>query len=329
MGRVVGTITYESSLGEYRIGLIRGQQRPILIRVGNLLWHPFVKMYDEDLKMRGEPFSMALPAGDYEIAFWEVAQGQSRSTSRDPIGIPFSIEEGRVTYLGNLHFSPHWQASMREEAARDLPVLRARFPDLADVPIVSALEAGADHQRVGGGYAAVLMGRSFDPGHAFRLGVLQVNAPLTGGWERLRTRGKAIAFARRGQAEGETQFALVEILDWPAPGNRDEFISIVRRGLEAEASPSRFHPIESSLEYRDERGYPCVRNRNAAQDTQARVSATGTASLRLDVLSLICVLPGSGGKAFAASYSSRTIGGDAAFDVAAASFIRGIAIAGN
>ncbi len=328
-GRVVGTITYESSLGEYRLGVISSELRPRLIRVGNSLWHPFVKMYDEDLKMRGEPFSMVLPAGDYRIAFWEVAQGEARSTSRQPIEIPFRVEEGAATYLGNLHFSPHWEVSLREEAARDLPILRSRFPELADEPIIAAIGAQADRQRVGGGYASVLMGRPFDPGHPFRLGPLQVNAPLSGGWVRLRSRGPTIVFARRGEAEGESQLAQVAILDWPAHGGRDDFIAAVRRRFEAEAPSDRFQPIESSVDFSDQRGYPCVRYRSASQDTQARVSATETGRLRLDIVSLVCIAPGAGGKAFSAAYSSRTVAGDPDFDAAADSFIQGVRPAGS
>jgi hypothetical protein len=171
------------------------------------------------------------------------------------------------------------------------------------------------------------MGRSFDPGHQFRLGTLRVNAPLAGGWERLRAQGPAIAFARRGESEGESQVAHVALLQWTAHGDRDDFIATVRRRFEAESPSDRFQPIESSVDYTDQRGYPCVRYRSAAQDTQSRVSATETVSLRLDVLSLLCIPPDARGSAFVASYSSRTTAGDPAFDVAADLFIQGVGIA--
>lgn len=323
MGRVVGTITYESSIGEYRIGLVRSQQRPVLIRIGSLLWHPFVKMHDEDLKMRGEPFSMVLPAGDYRMAFWEVAQGQARSTSRDPIDISFRVDPGKATYLGNLHFSAQWQVSLRDEAARDVPILRSRFPELADMPVASAIEPGAEHPRIGGGYAGVLMGRGFDPGHPFRLGSLNVNAPLSGGWERLRSVGPGIVLARRGEAEEESQVAHVAVVSWTGQRAREDFIAAVRQRLEADSS-DRFLPIESAADYTEERGYPCVRYRSASQDTQARVSASKVTSLRLEMLSLVCLPSSTSDLAFIASYTSRTAAGDPSFLLAAESFIQGV-----
>jgi hypothetical protein len=278
-GRLIGTITYESSLGEYRIGLTSDRlERPALVRIGHL-WHPFVRMYDADLKMRGAPFSVNLPAGDYRIAYWEVAQGQARTTSRTPIGIPVRVEKGRATYLGNLHFSSDWEASLREETARDLPILRARFPELAGMPIMSSIDAGTKRERVGGSCEGSLMGPAFSPWQPFQRGPLQVHSPASGA---------------------------------------------VRARFEAESSSDRFEPIESTLEYTDQRGFPCVRYRSAARDTRARISAKATANLRLEVLSLVCRLPGEGAPAFSASYSSRSETADPDFETAANSFIEGV-----
>ena len=105
--------------------------------------------------------------------------------------------------------------------------------------------------------------------------------------------------------------------------DRDAFVDAMRRRFEAESPSDRFKPIKSSLEYTDQRGYPCVRYRSEAQDTRAQVSATKTASLRLEVLSLVCRLPAPGGMAFSASYSSRSETTDPDFEIAAMFFIEG------
>lgn len=323
-GLVVGTITYDSSLGEYRVGLLSvDAEHPSLIRVGHSLWHPFVRMYDDDLKMRGAPFSVRLPAGDYRIAYWEVSQGQARSNSTAPIELPLRVEAGKATYLGNVHFSAHWEVSLNDEAGRDLPILKARFPEIEPLAILPAIEPGTKHERLGGAYDGALFPGP-GPWHRFRLDGLHVHMPVTGGWTVLRLPGQW-AFGRRGESPDESQVARVAVVPWDGPGDPESLLETVRASVAADSNPERFEVLESSLEPVRDRGYPCVRHRTTALDRPS-ISAEETRPLRLETLSLFCVLP-EGKVAFSALYSTRARAGDASFEAAAESFLRGVHLA--
>ena len=153
VGLVVGSITYESSIGEY--GLVAQSietSKRIVFKVGHGEWTPFTRMHDDDLGMRGGTFAVEVPSGEYRIVGWQVRQGFSTSRSTHPVEVPFLVQSGQSTYLGNLHFSPHWVASLHDQATRDLPILERRFRALRSSPLAIAISEGTHLEQFGGGY---------------------------------------------------------------------------------------------------------------------------------------------------------------------------------
>jgi hypothetical protein len=78
---------------------------------------------------RGRLVVIELPAGSYEFYNW--AGLRARSTDR--FSIPFSIEPGKATYLGNVHFdvfSGVYGVRVSDRSSRDLPALFERYPNL-------------------------------------------------------------------------------------------------------------------------------------------------------------------------------------------------------
>lgn len=78
---------------------------------------------------RGRLVVIELPAGSYEFYDWAGLRGRST----EQFSIPFSIEPGKATYLGNVHFhvvSGLYGVRVGDRSSRDLPALFARYPNL-------------------------------------------------------------------------------------------------------------------------------------------------------------------------------------------------------
>lgn len=152
-GLVVGSITYDGSLGLYALILTAppGVDAP-RIQVGSSMWPALTPQFDEGLKATGGTFAVALPAGDYKIQAWDVRQGQRSRSSSAPIDIAFSVERGRATYLGNLHFSKQLVVSLRDRSSRDMAVLQTRYEALKSAPLTLSIDKDMDLQGLGGSY---------------------------------------------------------------------------------------------------------------------------------------------------------------------------------
>jgi hypothetical protein len=109
-------------------------------------------MHDNELKARGGTFAVELPSGNYLLKRWFIRQGPWTYAANRDIGIPFAVEAGKSTYLGNFHFDPNSEVVLKDEAARDLPVLRSRFSVLTSAPLALALSPGAIVEKIGGNY---------------------------------------------------------------------------------------------------------------------------------------------------------------------------------
>jgi hypothetical protein len=60
-----------------------------------------------------------------------------------------------VSYLGNLHFDPHWEnVTLRDRASRDMPILINRVPKLASLEIAHTIRQAANLERLGNGYTS-------------------------------------------------------------------------------------------------------------------------------------------------------------------------------
>lgn len=153
-GMIIGSITHESSVGVYGLGVAgKPGQRVRSPSVGFGMWTPFNNEMDEDLKEKGGTFAQDLPAGEYRIVGWFVNRSSTFYRSATPFEIPFSVQPGKATYLGNLHFDSHWEnVTLRDRAARDLPVLTKRVAKLASAEVTQAIAPGANLEKLGNGY---------------------------------------------------------------------------------------------------------------------------------------------------------------------------------
>jgi len=168
-GVVSGSITYAGPYGLYRLNFVSqdtGERYPVEHGSGQTL-NPVLAFKGEDphpgLKKRGSPFAVALPAGNYELKAWELHCGYAHLASTAPTGIAFKVEPGQVIYLGNFNFvetarflrMPTAAAvSLSEQSARDLPVIRAAFQALMEVPITQTLNPAARLENLGGASAS-------------------------------------------------------------------------------------------------------------------------------------------------------------------------------
>jgi hypothetical protein len=151
-GLLVGTITYENFGGEYYVTARRTGDPKTVIRlsVGNPTLLPFAKIFDDDLKMRGDTFAVEAPAGEYSLGKWYIRKGQASYSSARELGVSFKVESGKATYLGNIHYVGTDTVNLQEMAQRDLPILQARFQALKDSPVAFTLAQGTKLEGLGG-----------------------------------------------------------------------------------------------------------------------------------------------------------------------------------
>jgi len=168
VGLAVGTITYDSSVGLYNVSAVPSgraykQEEGRIFKVGDSMWHPFIRMYDDDLKARGGTFAVELPAGEYVLKRWFINQGYITYAAKSDIGITFKVEPGKSVYLGNFHFDENSEVSLRDRAARDLPVLRKRFRAMEAAPLAFAISSDANFDKIGGEYSRRMDSPAFVP----------------------------------------------------------------------------------------------------------------------------------------------------------------------
>ena len=159
LGLVVGSITFESSMGSYRVVVVPVKDGPVapeevkVLKAGDAQWTPFTRFYDDDLKGKGDTFAVEMPAGNYRIRAWHVVQGAKRSSSTNPIDIPFTVEPGKAIYVGAFNWDSHWvNITLRDQSSRDIPILEKRFPGLKAAPIAMGIAPGTVLEKLGGDY---------------------------------------------------------------------------------------------------------------------------------------------------------------------------------
>ena len=158
-GLVVGTITYESGLGSYRIIVVptnpekSGAKKLYLLQAGDSQWSPFSRKFDDDLKRDGSTFAVEMPAGKYVIKAWEVGQGPRISKCTSSIDIPFEVEAGKAIYLGSFNWDEDWEnITLTNQSERDIPVLKSRFAVLKASPLTMSIAPNTKLEKLGGGY---------------------------------------------------------------------------------------------------------------------------------------------------------------------------------
>ena len=151
-GLVVGTITYESYYGEHYVTASRVDDPKTVIRLsaGSSTLHPFMKTYDEELKMRGDTFAVEAAAGEYAMGKWHIRRGPALYSSARALGFSFKVEPGKATYIGNIQYVGRDTVNLQDMAKRDLPILQARFQALKDNPVAFALAQDTKLESLGG-----------------------------------------------------------------------------------------------------------------------------------------------------------------------------------
>ncbi|WP_396266924.1 hypothetical protein [Ideonella sp.] len=164
-GIAAGTITYQGGYGAYRVhieeksGRERYQVQHGESQTMNLSYVFKGEPLDADLKQKGSAFAIELPAGTYIIRSWQISQGAGNVWSTKPTGIEFSVAAGQSVYLGSFHFvekakvgklTTAAEVTLSENAGRDIPFLKSKFPVLATNPISQAIAEGTKVESLGG-----------------------------------------------------------------------------------------------------------------------------------------------------------------------------------
>lgn len=159
-GLVVGSISYETSFGKYVLAAQSEESGTgVAFSIGCAFWPCFETTDDpayskgETPKQRAGGFALELPAGKYRLTGWWVRRGDFLSRSATPFSIPFVVEQGHASYLGNLHFDGEWEnVTLRDRASRDLPLLNERYAALRAAPLAHTIAPGVEISKLGGAY---------------------------------------------------------------------------------------------------------------------------------------------------------------------------------
>lgn len=143
-GVVVASITHTGTFGLHAIQM---QSLDDSVRerffVGQSAPMPFPQKYDiKGDEVKGDVFSAELPQGKYKVYRWSVdTQGFHVGA---PATIRFTVEPGKITYLGRFEFVQTETrgmavlgavVSVKDEAEKDMAIVSARTPSLKNEPI--------------------------------------------------------------------------------------------------------------------------------------------------------------------------------------------------
>lgn len=92
----------------------------------------------------GSVFAIALAPGDYILSRWEIEVGAYAIIYPvEPVPLPFTVEKGKATYIGNLHMFfrtgrniiglpsiDDGRPVISDRSERDIPMLLKRYPNL-------------------------------------------------------------------------------------------------------------------------------------------------------------------------------------------------------
>lgn len=112
-------------------------------------------------------------------------------------------------------------------------------------------------------------------------------------------------FMREGEHRHDSFAATASFFPLQPELDRASFEALIREEVARQAPSDRFEPLESSLEYGEDRGYPCMRYAGTVRDTAAQIGGGRTRSLLLDVRALYCRHPHDATRGFALVYSYR------------------------
>lgn len=182
--------------------------------------------------------------------------------------------------------------------------------------------------------AIALWAAAIAPGHAqqmtpvapetrFELPLLELRSPAGKGWMTVDGGAEGRFFLREGEHRHASIAATATFFPLQPALDRAGFEALIREQVARQAPPDRFEPVESSLEYGESRGYPCLRYAGVVRDTAAQVGGGRTRQLLLDVQALYCRHPHNATRGFSLVYSYRGPERDPALATDAEAFFAG------
>jgi hypothetical protein len=176
---------------------------------------------------------------------------------------------------------------------------------------------------------AVAETQNVPPGKVYAGKVLNIAAPNSEGWRLLKSFPSGMAFARQGNAPGETFVAGVAIFNPPQTDSPEEFEALIVKGAQSDAETERFSTSNFRHQFISARGYPCVQMENISEDRQAKTGPNKTETLVLQNEHLYCRHPVQKNIGFAITYSHRGKNLHPDFQQEAHSFIEGVLVPNN
>jgi len=164
------------------------------------------------------------------------------------------------------------------------------------------------------------------PGTVYRGPMLNIATPNSEGWHMLKSDPSGVAFARNGNAPGESFAAQVAIFNPPQTDSPEEFEALIVKGAKSDAETERFSTSKFTHQFTSARGYPCVQMENISEDRQAKTGPNKTETLVLQNEHLYCRHPVKKNIGFAITYSHRGTSLYPDFQKEAQSFIEGIQV---
>jgi hypothetical protein len=165
------------------------------------------------------------------------------------------------------------------------------------------------------------------PGQDFSNSLFKMKSPDSAGWVGLSQNSSRIAFARSGASAADSDVAALILFSVPVASVAEDFVALVKKGVEKDAPKPRFDVETSSVELSPDRPYTCAKYSATSIDHGEKALLLPTKPLRLQVLSLYCKYPNKPGLGFAISFSHRGETAMPAFQQAAEAFIAGVQIA--
>ena len=167
---------------------------------------------------------------------------------------------------------------------------------------------------------------TLQPGQDFSSQLFKMKSPNSSGWVGLSQNGSRIAFARSGTAATDSDIAAVILFPVPAASGVEDFVALVRKGVERDAPKPRFEVENTSLEVSPDRPYACVKYNATSIDHGEKTFVLPKRPLRLQLLSLYCRYPDNPGLGFAISFSHRGATPLLTFQQEAEEFIDGVQV---
>jgi hypothetical protein len=164
------------------------------------------------------------------------------------------------------------------------------------------------------------------PGQLFQGGYIDAKAPNSEGWHLVESSMRGMSFAKQGLAAGENLSAQILMFELRPSETPEQFVDLIKDGIQKDTDPKRFNAIESSTNYTNERRYPCVRHSALLDDKEARTSPITKEQLLLETHSLYCRHPVRTNSGFAAIYSYRGRSKYPGLNNEAEDFIQGIQV---